>query len=714
MRSIPIKVYPYSESLATALYGNERPAWRAPEAFTESVHHAVWKFLLMKNLSKNINDQLSPYFCSVDLEEPEVKLRPVPGFLRQRGLTAAHVNDWPRTVRDAFCQLMSQYSAFECPVTPPAWKAAEKEVRSVVREDAVLVLDTSRGMLTVAGRADDIKVIRPLVESLVLQAVTHSERQTNGISEVMSMSPAWFYILKQDGLLKAALDISSEMNLSYDEGPQVLTLTGLPAEVYKTKAWILERNANISKKTLSVPSGLLQFLKTVDPVDVSNDLFTSQGICAIYIIESKEVLLLGTSNRVLVDAESRMKDALSFQVLDVEDQEVVKLHSWVDLKQQLLDSYNCPKKTTVTIQENPERRDKVTVAGFLNPVKEVSHRLREFIMNFSRVEESLRVKSCAVAQFIDRKRTQDCSRISKDHEVSVHFDSERPRIVLAGARLHVQIAKSCFQELVSALHTDTLTVDKPGAKKYFQADGSLLLSTILTDFSCVVVLRPEMQEEEEEENFVEERTLCYCKVQTSSGVLISVSKADICSLRVDAVVNAANEDLKHIGGVALALLRAAGPQLQTASNEYVARNGRLSPGEATVTDAFNLPCKYVVHAVGPRFSQFDKMTSVSRLKTVVKESLRQACSVRCSTVALPAISSGVFGFPVDLCADAIAQAVREYCDSPQGPGSLTEVHLVDNNDNTSRVLAAAINTQFFDLGPTMTVPQQDAGRGSSG
>ncbi|XP_028268993.1 protein mono-ADP-ribosyltransferase PARP14-like isoform X3 [Parambassis ranga] len=712
MRSIPIKVYPYSESLATALYGKERPTWRTPEAFTESVHHAVWKFLLMKNLSKNINDQMRPYFCSVDLEEPEVKLRPVPGFLRQRGLTAAQVNDWPHNVRDAFCQLMSQYSAFECPVTPAAWKAAEKDVRLVVREDAVLVLDASRGMLTVAGRADDIKLIRPPVENLVLQAVTHSERQTNGISEVMSMSPAWFYILKQDGLLKAALDISSEMTLSYDEGPQALTLTGLPAEVYKAKAWILERNANMSKKTLSVPSGLLQFLKTVDSMDMSNDLFTSQGICAIYIIESKEVLLLGTSSRVLADAESKMKEALSFQVLNVEDQEVVKLHSWGDLKQQLLDSYNYPKKTTVTIQENPE--DKVTVAGFQNPVKEVSHSLREFIMNYSRFQDSLRVESCAVAQFIDRRRTQDCSRISKDHEVSVHFDSERPRIVLAGARLHVQRAKSCFQDLVSALHTDTLTVDKPGAKKYFQADGSLLLSTILTDFSCVVVLRPEMQEEEEEENFEEERTLCYCKVQTSSGVLISVSKADICSLRVDAVVNAANEDLKHIGGVALALLSAAGPQLQTASNDYVARNGRLSPGEATVTDAFNLPCKYVVHAVGPRFSQFDKMASVSLLKMAVKESLKQAGSVRCSTVALPAISSGVFGFPVDLCADAIAQAVREYCDGPRGPGSLTEIHLVDNNDNTSRVLAAAINTGFFDLGPTMTVPQQDAGRASSG
>uniref|UniRef100_A0A3B4UJP9 Macro domain-containing protein n=1 Tax=Seriola dumerili TaxID=41447 RepID=A0A3B4UJP9_SERDU len=138
-----------------------------------------------------------------------------------------------------------------------------------------------------------------------------------------------------------------------------------------------------------------------------------------------------------------------------------------------------------------------------------------------------------------------------------------------------------------------------------------------------------------------------------NGVLVSVSKADICSFSVDAVVNAANEELQHIGGLALALLKAAGPQLQKISNDYISKNGKLRPGDAIVTDACNLPCKYVVHAVGPRFSDSDKKTSVSRLKLAVKESLKQAEMVNCSTIALPAISSGVFGFPVDLCAETI-------------------------------------------------------------
>ncbi|XP_031600671.2 protein mono-ADP-ribosyltransferase PARP14-like isoform X1 [Oreochromis aureus] len=716
MKSITVKVYPYYESLGTALYGKERPTWKMPEPFTEPVHHVIWKFLVEKKLSEHINDQMRPHFCRVDLNGPDVKLSPVPEFLRQQALTAEHVDNWMNKAQHAFRRLMSQYTAFECHVNAPGWTAAEKDVRSVVKEDAILVLDASKGVLTVAGRADDIKRIRAPVENILLKAMSHIERQTNSISEEMILSPAWFYILKQEGLQKAALDISPEMKLSYDEGTQKLTITGLPAEVFKTKSWILERNVNMSKKHQNVSPCLLDFLKTLDPMDLSQDLFTSQGISAIYTIESKGLLLFGSSDRILADAESKMKAAFAHQIVNVEDQEVLKLDTWADLKQNLLDTYNLSKKKTVAIEMHPER--KITVAGFVNPVKEVSHSLRVFIENYSRVQETLRVQSCAAVQFIERKRTEEWSSIAKNNDVSVNFDVERPRISIAGARLHVQKAKSCFMELASALFTDTLTVDKPGAKKYFQTQGSIFLSTIMNELRCVILLRPEIEDDEEEEaeNYGGETTLCYCKVQTNSGVLISVSKVDICSFGVDAVVNAANEDLDHIGGLALALLRAAGPQLQRESSDYVAKNGRLRPGDAIITDAYNLPCKHVVHAVGPRFSDFDRKTAVSRLKTAVRESMRQAEMANCSSIALPAISSGIFGFPVDLCAEAIAQAVREYCEGPQGLRSLTEIHLVDNNDKTVRVMATAVSKEFSDLRPTMTISQQAGGKrtGASG
>ncbi|XP_034055195.1 protein mono-ADP-ribosyltransferase PARP14-like isoform X3 [Gymnodraco acuticeps] len=715
MRSMTFKVYPYYESMGTALYGKERPTWKMPEPFRESVHNVVWRFLREKKRFQSINDQMSSYFCSVNLDNPDVILSPLPSLLRQQGLTAKHVDTWMSTAQEAFRQQMSQYSAFECKVNASAWKAAEKEVRSVVKEDAALVLDASRGVLTVAGRGDDIKKVKGPVENIVLKAISQIKRQTEGVSECMDMSPAQFYILNQEGLLKAAQDISPDMKISLDEGAQKLTITGLPAEVYKTKSWIFERTVGMSKKQLNVPPSLLDYLNTVDAMDMSKSLFTSQSISAIYSIDSKGVLLLGTSEPVLAVAEKKMRTSFSVETLDVEDQEVLKLPNWVDLNQQLLDTYNSLKNKTVAIQIQPERRNKITVTGFQIPVKEVSNSLREFIVNFSQVKETICVASFAVVQFIENKKKKEWFSIAKDNTVKVQFDSERPKITLAGARLHVQKAKCCFQELTSALSTDNFVVDKPGAKKYFQTQGSLFLSTIMTEYSCVVVLCPENQEEEEEENYGEENDLCFCKVKTANGVLVSVSNANICTLNVDAVVNAANEELQHIGGLAHALLKAAGPELQKISNDHIQVNGELRPGEAIVTGACNLPCKYVVHAVGPRFHDSDKMTAVSRLKLAVKNSLTQAEQVNCSTIALPAISSGRFGFPVDLCADTIAQAVREYCDSPGAPRSLTEIQLVDNIHNTVKVLATAVNREFNDLGPILTGSwQEEEAPGASG
>ncbi|XP_029915317.1 protein mono-ADP-ribosyltransferase PARP14-like isoform X3 [Myripristis murdjan] len=719
IRKFPVRMYLYYESLGSALYGKERPTWKMPEPFTESVHQVVWKFILMKKQFKTISDHMRPYFCSVDMEKPEVKLSPLPDLLRQKGLTAKHVDTWMDNAQKAFRQFLNQYSAFECLANASAWKLAEKDIRSVVREDAVLVMDASRGALTVAGRDSDMKRIRASVERIVLKAMSQIERQMNGISEMMDLTPAMYYILNQEGLQKAAQDISPELLLSYQEDTKTLTISGLAAEVYMTKSWILEKTMKMSKKPLHMDTCLLDFLKSVDPTEMSQDLFISQGIGAVYSIENRGVFLTGISDSVLNDAEEKVKMALSMHILDVKDQKVLQLPKLIDLNQQLSETYNSSKKKTMTIQIQPGGRNQITVAGFLNPVKEVSSTLKKFIVDYSHVQETIRVLSCAVVQFIQERKSETWKSIAKDDKVTVHFDPKRPRIKISGARLHVQKANTSFKELAAALFTDNFTVDKPGAKKYFLSQGGMFLSTVMKDLGCVVVLRPDNEDEEEEDLYedIDEEyglgTTSYCRVPTASGLVVSVSKGDICSLHVDAVVNAANEELKHIGGVAFALLKAAGPQLQKLSDDYISKKGHLKPGDAIITDSCNLPCKYVVHAVGPRFSDFDKKNAVLRLKQAVKESLRQAAAASCSSVALPAISSGVFGFPLDLCTETIAEAVREYCDSPRGPGSLTEIHLMDNNDNTVRSLANAINKEFSDLKPEMTIPQQvESGRGS--
>uniref|UniRef100_A0AAZ3S5F4 Poly [ADP-ribose] polymerase n=1 Tax=Oncorhynchus tshawytscha TaxID=74940 RepID=A0AAZ3S5F4_ONCTS len=712
---VPVNVYPYYESLSTALYGKERPMWKMPDPFKECVHSAVWKFLSMKRQLSPITNQMKAHFCHVNMDTPEVKLSPLPTLLRQKGLTSEYVDGWKQNALIVFRDIMAQYAVFECFASAPAWKAVEKEVRSVVKEDAVLAMDASKGSLTVAGLAEDTKRLQGLVEDLMQRAMSRIERQRDGISEEMDMSPAMFYILQQEGLLKRAADEAPEMGFSYRDDTKKLVLSGLVAEVYKMKYWILERELQMNKKQLKLEPQLLDFLRSVDSMEMSQDLFTSRGINAVYRVEGGKVLLTGSSDRALADAEQRVKTALSLQSLMVEDQEVLRKPEWKDLNNKLVDAYNSLKKRTVLIKLHPESRDRIIVSGFLDPVREVSNSLRDFVENYSRVEEAVRVKSCAVVKFIQENKSQDWEHFAKRDEVNVHFDPRRPRIVLSGARLYVKKVKETFQKMVAPFCTDELTIMKPGARKYFQEKGRMFVSMAMKEHGCVVLLQEDymLEEEEGDDEDGEEGfgpSSC-CEVRTHNGILVSVSKADICKFKVDAVVNAANEDLQHIGGLALALLKAAGPRLQELSDQHVRNNRRLQPGDAIVTDAGNLPCKYVVHAVGPRFTDFDQGTAIQRLKQAVNESLREAAKVNCSTVAVPAVSSGIFGFPLKLCTETIAVAVRDYCENLSGQTSLTEIHLVDNSDNTVRALASAVQKTFNDLHPKMTMPPQGAHRG---
>jgi O-acetyl-ADP-ribose deacetylase (regulator of RNase III) len=123
---------------------------------------------------------------------------------------------------------------------------------------------------------------------------------------------------------------------------------------------------------------------------------------------------------------------------------------------------------------------------------------------------------------------------------------------------------------------------------------------------------------------------------------------------VDAIVNAANGHLAHGGGVAGIISRAAGPELQAESDRLVRERGPFPTGCAVVTGAGKLPFKGVIHAVGPRFGDGDEE---AKLVQALAAAFAQAHQ-RGWSVAFPAVSSGIFAVPLDICARAYLNAVR--------------------------------------------------------
>jgi len=131
--------------------------------------------------------------------------------------------------------------------------------------------------------------------------------------------------------------------------------------------------------------------------------------------------------------------------------------------------------------------------------------------------------------------------------------------------------------------------------------------------------------------------------------------ADITGLDVDAIVNAANEGLLAGGGVCGAIHRAAGPELEAACRQVAP----CPTGEARITPGFRLPARWVIHAVGPVW-RGGHAGEPALLASAYRSALALAARQRLRSVAFPAISTGIFGYPLQPAIRVAVETVREY------------------------------------------------------
>ncbi len=178
---------------------------------------------------------------------------------------------------------------------------------------------------------------------------------------------------------------------------------------------------------------------------------------------------------------------------------------------------------------------------------------------------------------------------------------------------------------------------------------------------------------------------------TPTGQVVRVGQGDVTDEAVDAVVNAANEHLAHGGGVAGAIVRQGGYSIQQESKRWVQEHGPVRTGTAAITGAGNLPARWVIHAVGPVWH--DRGDEPGLLASAVRSALAVAAAHGLESVSLPAISSGIFGFPKPLCAEVMWTTVLDYL-AANPDGSVREVNFCNLDRHTADIFVAQAVRRF--------------------
>ncbi len=156
-----------------------------------------------------------------------------------------------------------------------------------------------------------------------------------------------------------------------------------------------------------------------------------------------------------------------------------------------------------------------------------------------------------------------------------------------------------------------------------------------------------------------------------TGQSLEICRGDITALPVDALVNAANAHLAHGGGVAAAISHRGGPAIQEESDAWVRQHGPVSHAKPAYTSGGELLCRYVIHAVGPLWGEGNEQ---HKLAQAVGGSLALADELSLASIAFPAISTGIFGFPKERAGRVILAAIREYF--KRNPSKIRLVRLV--------------------------------------
>ncbi|MFZ6026931.1 MAG: macro domain-containing protein [Chloroflexota bacterium] len=156
------------------------------------------------------------------------------------------------------------------------------------------------------------------------------------------------------------------------------------------------------------------------------------------------------------------------------------------------------------------------------------------------------------------------------------------------------------------------------------------------------------------------------------GQSLELAQGDLTQETTEAIVNAANSALQHGGGVAAAISRKGGPSIQAESNAWVRAHGDVSHAEPAYTGGGNLPSQYVIHAVGPVWGQGNEDEN---LAAAIRGSLQRAQQLAVKSVAFPAISTGIFGFPKERAAGIMLSVIEGYfVENPTA--SLQQVRIV--------------------------------------
>ncbi|XP_053554018.1 protein mono-ADP-ribosyltransferase PARP14 [Bombina bombina] len=695
-----ISVYPFYPSLGVALYGKNIPCVEIPGPLEFPMSPYILQFILKDEaIKKSINEKMADQYC--DIKWPEAgSQNPVIKLFVSSNRTAHHrtmaktANTWRNQVSTELSLIISKFTACEFNVNTSVWEEIKDNVYKSICETVMIKADINKEKVFLVGFSKDVSKAEPIFKKRIDDITRQMERKHKSTQITVPLAPALYKLMQKNGLESNILMESPDLQISYEVSAQRVVLNGLKIEVIAAKCEILSKIQELKSKNIHIDPQIRQYLELADNDEMSCLLLLHHNINAIFQIDGDVVTLTGLTSKDLSQAEEQMRKAIVHKYVSVEDKQLIQSAEWKSLTTRIQEKLNSEMLTVLIV----EAENQVVIAGLTSTVEEAYQLLYDFMEKNTPVQKEISTKSTAIMQFCKEE-----NEVLQEIQKKITLLTKKKSFVLSGPKQYVREAAAQIENALSLLHFDVLHINKPGAKKFFIENEDMYVTTVKNKFNCFVNLL-----KDGEDDLIDEVSLAEPVFQvTLPEVVIAVYKGDLTRHCVDVLINAANEDLQHIGGLALSLLNAAGPKLQTDCDQIIKQMGKIQVGHSVITDAGNLPCKQVIHTVGPRFNSQSKCQRL--LRNAIESSLELAAENGHSSIGIPAVSSGIFGFPEDLCVHTIVESVQQFVDR-QEKNSIKRIHFVDTSDTIIQCFINVLKAKFGDQNCEASAKHSTKGR----
>ncbi|KAF3697760.1 Poly [ADP-ribose] polymerase 14 [Channa argus] len=468
--------------------------------------------------------------------------------------------------------------------------------------------------------------------------------------------------------------------------PGDLVLEGFVEDIVKALAWVSDKEKCVLESALLTRSLLfLDFVRKAygGPGMLRNFLGISNEV--EIELRDTELRFFTLSADKLSDSEKKLQENFKEVKIVVPNCSGVQSELQEMLKSKTNEINQGQFKVRVVfISDNT-----VYLLGLTKEVDELNETVMQYVLDHSSIEGKVILPFPKLAH-----QLTELLQLHKFDYSGVVFHSlttsSEPMVVLEGPSSKVTEVRNRLGSFLDSLVQTRVTIDLPGAIRYFQSSsGRENILSITHSQKCLIQLQDPPSTPGE--NWASGTRLNNGNIIAASyslceGLQVLVCQGDITKQEVDALVNAANEDLDHCGGVAAALSKAGGPEVQKESKALVKQTGKVATGSVVVTTGGNLKCKKLLHAVGPVAGKAGGRERFLLEKTITS-ALNLAEIMEFKTIAIPCISSGVFGVPVTVCAEAIVTAVKAF--GSQRGRSLSTIILIDNRGEAVRAMREA-------------------------